>query len=161
MFNEVCAMGNASNVRSMKVERDLQSYLPRVVSGVGQPEELRRLNPDEVFEVHAVEQVGRVGGDLDSEELSVASLTPVTERFGQTQIHAREVRPALRVAPRALRTVVHHRIAVVVEAGRDVIRATGGVIDDRRYLETVRQSEQRGGEELMSHIASRKPALGR
>src|SRR5262249_26004946 len=115
MFNEGCAMGNASNVRSMKIERDLQSYLPRVVSGVGQPEELRRLNPDEVFEIHAVEQVGRVGGDLDSEELSVASLTPVTVRFVQTQIHACALRPALRIAPHALRTVGHHQIPVAAE----------------------------------------------
>ena len=78
----------------MKVKRNLRRNLARVVRGVRLPEERRRLNPVEDSEIHAVKQVGRVSGDLDSEELLITSWTPVAERFCQAQIQAREVRPA-------------------------------------------------------------------
>src|SRR5262245_50758260 len=130
------------------------------MSGVGPLEVGRRLNSDEAVEIHAIEQVSRVGGDFEPEELLVAALTPETERFGQPHIQAREIGPALRVSPHAHWTIIYHRILIVVEAGGDVVRAGGAVIDDRRHLEAERQREQRGDEKLMPRVAERKPALG-
>ena len=93
-------------MESVKVKSNLQHDLPRIVRGIRPPKKGRRLNSVEIAQIYAVEKIGGLGGDLDSNELLVAAWSAETECLARTQINARKIRPAPRVAPHTYWAVV-------------------------------------------------------
>src|SRR5205807_9727138 len=92
--------------------------------GIGMLEERRSLNPIEGDEIHSVEKVGDFHGGFNPEWfllLAVAVLSQAeVETLAQAQIYARISWPAPGVARQTCGPVVHHRIVVVIQSGRDV-----------------------------------------
>ena len=110
-----------------------EPVLYRGLDGPGRPggggvsEERRRLNPDEIREVAAVERVECVQRDLDHPVLvGMRARRPQRQQFGDAQIHLGKSGTLSGIARDTDRAVVDAPVSVVVEARCDVERRAGG-----------------------------------